>query len=257
MAQYKTPELSIFSYYLESNGQALLIDPTFDVYMYQEIAKKRSSKLISILLTHYHADYVAGHTEFNLPIIMGPKATKPGSTLKLFEMKDGYSFNLGSVWIKILHTPGHTPESTCFELRDAHKKSVCLFTGDTVFLGDVGRPDLAASGNVTKEDLATMLFHSLIKIRREVDHSVRVYPTHGAGSACGKGISDGNFCTLDRQIANNYAFKIDSKDELIKTIMDGMPKAPTYFFHDAKLNSIGGLSSFDRTFETSNKSLSV
>lgn len=114
LAQFKTPELAIFSYYLESDGQALLIDPTYDSYAYKEIAEKRGSKLIQILLTHYHADYVAGHTEFELPIIMGPTSSKPSISFKLFEMKDGYTFNLGAVWLKVLHTPGHTPESSCF-----------------------------------------------------------------------------------------------------------------------------------------------
>lgn len=109
MAQFKTPELAIFSYYLESKGQAILIDPTFDVYEYQNLASKRGGKLISILLTHYHADYLAGHSEFHLPIIMGPNAKSPGSKQKIYEMKEHYTFNLGSVWLKILHTPGHTP----------------------------------------------------------------------------------------------------------------------------------------------------
>lgn len=134
-------------------------------------------------------------------------------------MQDNISFHLGSVWIRVLHTPGHTPESSCFELSDNKKNPVCLFTGDTVFLGEVGRPDLAASSNITKEELAVMLFNSIHKIKKEVDPSVRIYPTHGAGSSCGKSIGAGNFCTLEKQLMNNYAFKITSKGEFVERIM--------------------------------------
>lgn len=112
-----------------------MIDPTYEVYPYQELADKRKAKIISILLTHYHADYVAGHTEFNLPLIMGPCSTREGSAIKVYEMQDHSTFNLGSVWIKVLHTPGHTLESTCFLLSDKNHKQACIFTGDTIFLG--------------------------------------------------------------------------------------------------------------------------
>ncbi len=127
--------MAIFSYYLESEGQAIVIDPTFDVQVYEKMSQDRKSKVISVMLTHYHADFLAGHTEFELPIIMGPKSQDCDAKLKITEMKDGYSFNLGAVWLTILHTPGHTPESSCFKLTDKDKKDVCLFTGDTVFIG--------------------------------------------------------------------------------------------------------------------------
>ena len=188
--------MAIFSYYLESEGQAYLIDPTYEVYPYQQLAEKRKGKIISILLSHYHADYVAGHTEFNLPIIMGPKSYKEASAVKVYEMQDNSTFNLGSIWIKILHTPGHTLESTCFLLLDSKHQQKCIFTGDTIFLGEVGRPDLAVNSSITKEDLAVMLYESIMKLKKELSPSVRIYPTHGSGSSCGKKIGEGNFCTF-------------------------------------------------------------
>ena len=166
IAQFKTADLAIFSYYVESDKLAYIIDPTFDTKVYEDILAKRGAKLESILLTHYHADFISGHTQFKVPIIMGETAQRNLNEFKITEMKDGENFSLGSINTTVLHTPGHTPESSSFLLQDSEKKNVALFSGDTVFLGDVGRPDLAVAGNMTREDLAGMLYDSVQKIKK-------------------------------------------------------------------------------------------
>lgn len=130
-------------------------------------------------------------------------------------------------------------------LIDSKHKQQCIFTGDTVFLGEVGRPDLAVNSSITKEDLAVMLFESINKLKKEVDHSVRIYPTHGSGSSCGKNIGDGNFCTFENQLGKNYALKINEQKEFVEKILAEMPKPPSYFFHDAKLNQTCKANRFD------------
>lgn len=145
VAQFKTVELAIFSYYIESGKEAILIDPTFDVQVYNDLLTKRGATLKFVVLTHYHADFISGHTQFKAPIVMGPNAKRQVNSFEVIEEKDGAVFTIGEVSIKIIHTPGHTLESSCFLLSDSKKKDVCLFSGDTVFLGEVGRPDLAGS----------------------------------------------------------------------------------------------------------------
>lgn len=169
---------------------------------------------------------------------MGPEAKRQTNQFKLHEAKDGETFNIGSVRLQIVHTPGHTLESSCFLLSDKEGKEIALFTGDTVFLGEVGRPDLAALENkLTKEDLAGLLFDSIQKLKQYID-DIRVYPGHGAGSACGKSIGGGDFCTLGQQKKNNYGFVFQSKEEFVKEVTNiGNP--PKYFFHDAALNQQG------------------
>lgn len=137
-----------------------------------------------------------------------------------------------------MHTPGHTLESSCYLLTDSNSNPACLFTGDTVFIGDVGRPDLAVKGDLTVEDLAGLLFESIQKIKLLQDN-IRVYPAHGSGSACGKAIGAGNFCTLEAQKTNNYGFKFNDKGEFIKAVLNGLAKPPSYFLKDATLNQIG------------------
>jgi glyoxylase-like metal-dependent hydrolase (beta-lactamase superfamily II) len=195
VAQFKTSELAIFSYYVESNKEGLLLDPVFDVKVYNDFIAKRHSHLKYVALTHYHADYLSGHTEFSVPIVMGASSTRPINGFKIKECHDGEEVALGGIAVKVIHTPGHTLESSCFLLKDHHRKDIALFTGDTVFLGEVGRPDLACSDKITSEDLAIMLFDSIQKLRA-LDGSIRIYPGHGSGSACGKSIGAGNFCTL-------------------------------------------------------------
>lgn len=166
IAQYKTSHLAIFSYYIESQNECVLIDPVFDVDLYNRYIAERKTKLKYVLLTHYHADFLSGHTEFKVPIIMGPSATRKINTFRVKECADGDVLNVGSVKIKVIHTPGHTMESSCFQLTDSANKDVALFSGDTVFLGEVGRPDLACSENITSADLASMLYDSIQKVRK-------------------------------------------------------------------------------------------
>jgi hydroxyacylglutathione hydrolase len=159
-----------------------------------------------VLLSHYHADYLSGHTQFNVPIGMGPGSKRELNKFDLREFEDGSEISLGQIKIKVIHTPGHTPESSCYLLSDSTSAPECLFTGDTVFLGDVGRPDLAVKNGGTIEDQASILFDSIQKLK-QLDGKLRIYPGHGSGSACGKAIGGGNFCTLETQKASNYGFK--------------------------------------------------
>jgi hydroxyacylglutathione hydrolase len=239
---------------VESNKECLLLDPVFDVRTYHEFILKRQTKLKYVALTHYHADYLSGHTEFKVPIIMGANSTKPINGFKIKECPDGETISLGAVSIKVIHTPGHTLESSCFLLKDKHGKDVAIFTGDTVFLGEVGRPDLACSDNITSHDLAAMLFDSIQKLR-VLDGSLRIYPGHGSGSACGKSIGAGNFCTMGAQYANNYGFKFTDKNEFIKAATANIPKPPSYFFHDAGLNQKGALS-YEKAHSNAHRNLS-
>ena len=151
-----------------------------------------------MLLSHYHADYISGHNEFKVPVVMGPMASRTANKFKVKEAKDEERLKLGDASVTVIHTPGHTMERSCFLLKDRSEASVALFTGDTVFLGDVGRPDLAVSSNISKEDLAGMLFDSVQKLR-VLGNDLRLYPGHGSGSSCGKAIGAGNFCTLGAQ----------------------------------------------------------
>ena len=210
VAQFKTTELAIFSYYIESNKECLIIDPLFNHKSYSDFISKRHSCLKFVLLTHYHADFVSSHNEFGVPIVMGPQALRAANKFKVRELKDGEELALGKVRVGLIHTPGHTLESSCYLLRDSHHKQIALFTGDTVFLGDVGRPDLAVGGNITSQDLAGMLFESVQKLR-SLPEDLRLYPGHGSGSACGKSIGGGNFCSLGAQASKNYGFLIKDK----------------------------------------------
>lgn len=256
VTQFKTGDLAIFSYLVESNGLALVIDPTIDTQAYKDALAKSKSELKYVVLTHYHADYVAGHTQFgNITILMGEKANRPGLGFEVHEVKSGSNINLGEIKITSIHTPGHTLESTCFLLNDRDGKEEMLFSGDTVFLGEVGRPDLAVSSDYKQEDLAGMLFDSLQKVR-VLKPNVKLLPAHGSGSSCGKSIGEGNWCTLEKQFQKNYAFKIQSREEFIKTVTADMPKPPQYFFHDAKMNQEGP-KSFESSYKASCQCLSI
>lgn len=239
--QLYTNCLAQAAYYIESEGEAAIIDPIRDIEVYLEKLKKNGTKLKYIFETHFHADFVSGHldlaTKTGAEIIYGPETQ---SSLKIKLAKDGESFQLGKISLKTLHTPGHTPESTCILLQDENGSNHCLFTGDTLFVGDVGRPDLL-DGVVTKEELAGRLFESIQKIKSLNDDLI-IYPGHGAGSACGKNIGKETFSTLAQQKQSNYALKISSKEEFISTITEGISPAPTYFFKDASLNKNGYLS---------------
>ncbi len=230
------------AYYIESNGEAAIIDPLRESAPYLEKAKQNKVKIKYIFETHFHADFVSGHLDLakktGAKIIYGPKAE---TAYKKHLAKDGEVFKLGKVSITVLHTPGHTPESTTYLLKDKKGKPYSIFTGDTLFIGDVGRPDLAQkSGKLTKEQLAGWLYTSLRKKIMPLPDDVIVYPAHGAGSACGKNMSSETWDTLGNQKKVNYALRKDmTKKEFIKEVTEGLMAPPSYFSKNAKLNKTG------------------
>ena len=213
------------AYYIESDGEAAIIDPLRETAPYLEKAKENNAKIKYIFETHFHADFVSGHIDLakktGAKIIYGPNAD---TTYEKHLAKDGEEFQLGKVTFKILHTPGHTPESTTFLLKDEQGKEHAIFTGDTLFIGDVGRPDLAQkNGSLTKEDLAGWLYDSLRNKIMTLPDEVIVYPAHGAGSACGKNMSSETWDTLGNQKATNYALRTDmTREEFVKEVTDGL-----------------------------------
>jgi hydroxyacylglutathione hydrolase len=229
------------AYYIESNGEAVIIDPLREVQPYIEKAAKDGAKIKYVLETHFHADFVSGHVdlakETGAQIVFGPNA-KP--TFECHIATDGEELKVGDITIKVLHTPGHTMESTTYLLRNELGKDYALFTGDTLFIGDVGRPDLAAKSHLTVEDLAGHLFDSLHNKLMPLADEVLVYPAHGAGSACGKNMSKETWDTLGNQKKFNYALRADmSKEEFIKEVTDGLLPPPGYFPLNVKMNKEG------------------
>ena len=246
------------AYYIESNGEAAIIDPLRETEPYVQIAKEHGVKIKYIFETHFHADFVSGHLDLakktGAKIIYGPNAE---TEYEKHLAKDGEEFKLGNVTFRVLHTPGHTPESTTYLLLDENGKEHAIFTGDTLFIGDVGRPDLAQKlGVLTKEDLAGWLFDSLRKKIMTLPDEVIVYPAHGAGSACGKNMSSETWSTLGIQKATNYALRADmSKEEFIKEVTDGLLPPPAYFAKNAKLNK-AGYQSIDEVMKRGARALS-
>lgn len=230
------------AYYIESNGEVAIIDPLREVQPYIDRANKDNAKIKYIFETHFHADFVSGHVTLaektGAPIIYGPTA-KPSFPVHI--AKDGEVFQLGEITITVLHTPGHTLESSCFLLKDKDGKDYALFSGDTLFLGDVGRPDLAQKvSNMTKEELAGILFDSLRTKVMTLADDVIVYPAHGAGSACGKNLSKETVGTIGEQKQVNYALRANmTKKEFIQEVTDGLLPPPLYFPLNAKLNKEG------------------
>ena len=246
------------AYYIESNGEAAIIDPLRETEPYIQRANKSGAKIKYIFETHFHADFVSGHVDLakktGATIIYGPTAK---TDYDIYVAKDGEEFKLGDVTIRVLHTPGHTPESTSFLLLDENGKPHALFSGDTLFIGDVGRPDLAQkAGELTKEDLAGWLYDSLRQKIMTLPDDVIVYPAHGAGSACGKNMSSETWDTLGNQKKTNYALRADmTKEEFIKEVTDGLLPPPQYFAKNAKLNKTG-YESIDVVMERGSKPLS-
>ena len=230
------------AYYIESNGEAAIIDPLREVDPYIKTAKENGAKIKYIFETHFHADVVSGHLtlskETGAPIVYGPTA-EPSFDAIIAE--DGQEFQLGNITIVALHTPGHTMESTTFLLRDEHGKNHAIFSGDTLFLGDVGRPDLAQkAAHMTQEELAGTLFDSLRTKIMPLADDVIVYPAHGAGSACGKNMMKETVDTLGNQKKMNYALRADmTRDEFIKEVTDGLLPPPQYFPLNVKMNKEG------------------
>lgn len=238
--QIYTGCLAMAAYYIESNGEAAIIDPLRETAPYIERAEKDNAKIKYIFETHFHADFVSGHIDLakktGAAIVFGPTATPNYDVLIA---KDEQVFSLGNIKIKALHTPGHTPESTTFLLIDENGNNHAIFTGDTLFIGDVGRPDLALKGNLTEEDLAGLLYDSLHEKILTLTDEVIVYPGHGAGSACGKNMSKETFATLGNQRQSNYALKATTKEQFIKEVTKGLVSPPQYFPKNALMNKMG------------------
>jgi hydroxyacylglutathione hydrolase len=247
------------AYYIESNGEAVVIDPLREVEPYIQKASKNGAKIKFVLETHFHADFVSGHVDLSkktgAPIVYGPTA-KPGFDAII--ATDGQEFNVGDLTIKVLHTPGHTMESTCYLLKDASGKDIGLFSGDTLFIGDVGRPDLAQKvvADLTQEKLASHLYDSLRTKIMPLSDDITVYPAHGAGSACGKNMSKETTDTLGNQKKTNYALRADmTKEEFIKEVITGLVAPPAYFPLNVMMN-IEGYDSIDTVLERGNQALS-
>ena len=246
------------AYYIESNGEVAIIDPLREVQDYIDRANKNKAKIRYIFETHFHADFVSGHLTLaektGGTIVFGPNAkTKFDSHIAI----DGEVFKVGDITITAIHTPGHTMESTTYLLKDKNGKDIAIFTGDTLFLGDVGRPDLAQKSNMSQEDLAATLFDSLRTKIMPLADDITVYPAHGAGSACGKNLSKETVGTLGDQKQHNYALRQDmTKEEFIKEVTDGLLPPPAYFPLNVALNK-EGYKSIDEVIKTGAKALSV
>lgn len=230
------------AYYIESNGEAAIIDPLREVQNYIDKAAADNAKIKYIFETHFHADFVSGHVTLAektaAPIVFGPNANP---SFKAHIATDNEVFKLGNITITLLHTPGHTMESSCYLLKDENGKDYALFSGDTLFLGDVGRPDLAQkAAEVTQEDLAGILFESLRNKIMPLADDVIVYPAHGAGSACGKNLSKETVGSIGNQKETNYALRADmTKEEFVAEVTDGLLPPPAYFPMNVKLNKEG------------------
>ncbi len=246
------------AYYIESDGEAVVIDPLREVTAYLEKAEKANATIKYVFETHFHADFVSGHLDLSkktgAPIVYGPTAN-PGFEAHIAQ--DGELFKVGKITFKVLHTPGHTMESTCYLLMDENGKETALFSGDTLFIGDVGRPDLAQkAAHLTQEQLAETLFDSLRNKVMTLPDEVIVYPAHGAGSACGKNMSKETFDTLGHQKTANYALRADmTKAEFVQEVTAGLLPPPAYFPLNVAMNK-NGYDSIDDVLQRGTQALS-
>ncbi len=245
------------AYYIESEGEVAIIDPLREIQQYIDKAETNNSKIKYILETHFHADFVSGHVDLanktGATIVFGPGAS---TDYDIHSATDGEELKLGKLTIKVLHTPGHTLESATYLLKDENGKNYAIFSGDTLFLGDVGRPDLAIKSDLTKEDLAEMLFDSLRNKIMPLADDVIIYPAHGAGSACGKNLSKETVGVLGEQKKTNYALREDmTKAEFVKEVLDGIAPPPQYFAKNAMMNKMG-YDTFDSVLKTGDVPLS-
>ena len=238
--QIYTSCLAEASYYIDSNGEAIIIDPIRDTKPYIDLARQRNTRIKYIFETHFHADFVSGHLELSrltgAKIVFGPNAI---TNYEVINAQDGQFFQIGDLKLKVLHTPGHTPESSCYLLFNARGEEEAVFTGDTLFIGEVGRPDLAVSDELSQNDLAEHLYNSLHNVLMKLPNDVKVFPAHGAGSACGKNISDEKHSTIGQQKKENYALQPMSMLEFVDKVLDGIKQPPGYFSHDVDLNRNG------------------
>ena len=255
--QLYTACLSEAAYYIESNGEAAVVDPLRDIDTYLRLAKERKATIKYIFETHFHADFVSGHLDLanatGATIVYGPGTE---TSFPVHVAKDGEQFTIGSVGMTVLHTPGHTLESSCFLLKDESGKDHCVFTGDTLFAGDVGRPDLAQKGaDLTQETLAGMLYDSIQTKLFSLADDVIVYPAHGPGSSCGKSFA-GKESTIGEEKKTNAALQAGSKEAFIKAATEGLTPPPNYFPINAKINR-EGYQSFAEILKQALKPLSV
>lgn len=248
------------AYYIESNGEAVVIDPLREIKPYLERADKNGSKIKYVFETHFHADFVSGHIdlakESGAQIVYGPTDMKLG--FDAIVAKDNQEFKVGNITFRVLHTPGHTMESTCYLLIDENGKEQAIFTGDTLFIGDVGRPDLAQKviSDLTQEKLAMHLFNSLRNKIMPLSDDLIVYPAHGAGSACGKNMSKETSDTLGNQKKTNYALRADmTPEEFVKELITGLTPPPGYFPKNVMMN-IQGYDSIEEVLERGTQALS-
>ena len=238
--QLYTNCLSEAAYYIESNGECAIIDPLRDVEVYLNLAKERNATIKYIFETHFHADFVSGHLdlarESNAPIVYGPQTE---TSFPVYVAKDGEQFKVGGLTIEVLYTPGHTLESSCYLLKDENGKDHCVFTGDTLFVGDVGRPDLAQGGDISMSELAGKLYDSLQEKIIPLADDVIVYPAHGPGSSCGKSLGPETSSTVGEQKQTNYALQQSTKEDFIKAVTEGLDAPPKYFPVNARINKEG------------------
>ena len=256
--QLYTGCISEAAYYIESKGEAAVVDPLRDIDVYLDLANERKAKIKYIFETHFHADFVSGHVDLSkatdAAIVYGPETV---TKFPAHIARDGEQFKIGDLTVEVLHTPGHTLESACYLLKDETGKDHCLFTGDTLFVGDVGRPDLAQKNDkITTDDLAGMLYDSLHSKIVPLADDVIVYPAHGPGSSCGKNLGPDTDSTVGAEKQLNYALKAGNRDEFIKVVTDGIPAPPLYFPINAKINK-EGYDSIDDVLEQGMKALSV
>ncbi len=239
LQQLYTGCLSEAAYFVESNGEAIIIDPLRDTDEYLKLAKEHNAEIKYIFETHFHADFVSGHIdlarETGATIVYGPNTE---TNFPFHLAKDGEIFKIGNITLQAIHTPGHTIESTCYLLNDEENKPYCLFTGDTLFVGDVGRPDLS-SGNMTREELASVMYDTIQNKIIPLPDDVIVYPAHGAGSSCGKNIGSETSSTIGIQKKTNYALQSQTREEFITAVIEGLNEAPPYFAVNAKINKEG------------------
>ncbi len=256
--QLYTGCLSEAAYYIESNGEAAVIDPLRDIDAYLQLANERKTRIKYIFETHFHADFVSGHLDLaqatGAPIVYGPGTE---TKFPVHIAKDGEIFKIGDLTIEVLHTPGHTLESSCYLLKDPTGKNHCVFTGDTLFVGDVGRPDLAQkSDEITMNDLAGMMYDSIHSKLFPLENDVIVYPAHGPGSSCGKNLGPNTHSTIGEEKQLNYAMRAATKEEFIKEVTDGIQEPPLYFPINAKINK-EGYDSLEEVLVNGMKALSV
>lgn len=255
--QLYTKCLAQAAYFIESDGEAIVIDPIREIQPYLDLAEARDAKIKYIFETHFHADFVSGHLDLQkatgAPIIYGPGAK---TTYPIQITQEGETFKIGKLTLKTLHTPGHTPESISLLLFDEDGKEHALFSGDTLFVGDVGRPDLVVESELTSQDLAGMMYDSLHNKILPLSDDVIIYPAHGAGSACGKNISSETSCNLGKQRKNNYALQPMDRKDFIEMLSGNLYAPPRYFAEDRFINQ-KGYETLENVLKKNTKKLSL